>query len=67
MPEHVHLLVSEPKLHSLAVTLNVLKHETSQRLKGSRPQFWQRRYYDFNVITVSVRSSPLDAIERVFT
>jgi len=51
MPEHVHLLVSEPKLHSLAVTLNVLKHETSQRLKGVRPQFWQRRYYDFNVLT----------------
>ena len=51
MPEHVHLLVSEPNLHSLATTLNVLKHETSQRLKADRPQFWQRRYYDFNVLT----------------
>ena len=29
MPEHVHLLLSEPKLHPLATTLNVLKHETS--------------------------------------
>jgi putative transposase len=51
MPEHVHLLLSEPKLHSLATMLNVLKHETSQRLKHNRPQFWQRRYYDFNVLT----------------
>jgi putative transposase len=51
MPEHVHLLISEPKLNPLSVTLNVLKHETSQRLKGDRKQFWQRRYYDFNVLT----------------
>jgi putative transposase len=51
MPEHVHLLVSEPKAHILATTLNVLKHETSQRLKADRKQFWQRRYYDFNVLT----------------
>lgn len=50
MPEHVHLLVSEPKLHPLARTINVLKNETSKRLKGDRKQFWQRRYYDFNVI-----------------
>jgi putative transposase len=51
MPEHVHLLLSEPKIHSLATSLNVLKHETSQRLKADRKQFWQRRYYDFNVVT----------------
>jgi putative transposase len=51
MPEHVHLLLSEPKAHVLATTLNVLKHETSQHLKGDNKQFWQRRYYDFNVLT----------------
>ena len=51
MPEHVHLLLSEPKLHSLDTTLSVLKGATSKRLKGDRPQFWQTRYYDFNVIT----------------
>ena len=37
--------------HILATTLNVLKHETSQRLKRDRKQFWQTRYYDFNVLT----------------
>jgi putative transposase len=51
MPEHVHLLISEPKLQPLATTMRVLKGETSKRLKGDREQFWQRRYYDFNVIT----------------
>jgi putative transposase len=51
MPEHVHLLISEPKAHTLAITLNVLKHETSQCLKGDRKHFWQPRYYDFNVLT----------------
>ena len=51
MPEHVHLLLSEPKLHTLATTLSVLKGETSKLLKGDRSQFWQTRYYDFNVLT----------------
>ncbi|MFC6644548.1 transposase [Granulicella cerasi] len=51
MPEHVHLLMSEPKKYVLATTLNVLKHETSQRLKTTQKQFWQRRYYDFNIET----------------
>ncbi len=49
MPEHVHLLVSEPKRYSLAATINVLKCEVSKHARGGRRQFWQTRYYDFNV------------------
>jgi putative transposase len=50
MPEHVHLLVSEPSRSSLSVVLQVLKQQTSRRLKPrSEVRFWQRRYYDFNV------------------
>ena len=50
MPEHVHLLVGEPRNGSLALALQVLKQKTSRRLKGrGEAQFWQRRYYDFNV------------------
>jgi putative transposase len=64
MPEHVHLLLSEPKIHSLATTLNVLKHETSQRLKDDRSQFWQRRYYDFNVLTQAKVTEKLRYIHR---
>jgi putative transposase len=51
MPEHVHLLLSEPKVHRLDNTLRALKGQTSKLLKGTRTQFWQTRYYDFNVIT----------------
>ena len=51
MPEHVHLLLSEPKLQRLDNTLRVLKGQTSKLLKGARLQFWQTRYYDFNVFT----------------
>jgi putative transposase len=51
MPEHVHLLLSEPELESLAQTVKVLKQETSKKLKGERERFWHTRYYDFNVFT----------------
>jgi len=50
MPEHAHLLVGEPPRSTLASAIQVLKQLTSRRLKVSgEPQFWQRRYYDFNV------------------
>jgi putative transposase len=51
MPEHVHLLLSEPKHQKLADTFRVLKTQASRKLKGDRLQFWQTRYYDFNVLT----------------
>jgi putative transposase len=50
MPEHVHLLAGEPAVSFLATALQVLKQQTSRKLKkGGEVQFWQRRYYDFNV------------------
>jgi len=62
MPEHVHLLVSEPERGMLADALKSLKQGVSRRLvagapfkpgvglSGDFPQhFWQKRYYDFNV------------------
>jgi putative transposase len=52
MPEHVHLLVNEPHKGSLATAIQVLKQATSRKLKHPEErQFWQRRYYDFNVWT----------------
>ena len=50
MPEHVHLLVSEPQSGSLAGAIQALKQETARKLKQpNEPHFWQARYYDFNV------------------
>ena len=51
MPEHVHLLLTEPTEHSLATSLSVLKGEISKVLKSGSHPFWQARYYDFNVFT----------------
>ena len=64
MPEHVHLLLSEPENHPLKTTLNVLKGETSKLLKGDRKQFWQVRYYDFNVYTAAKRIEKLKYMHR---
>jgi len=50
MPEHVHLLTDEPTTGALATFLQALKQLTSRQLKSpTQKQFWQRRYYDFNV------------------
>jgi len=51
MPEHIHLLLSEPANYTLASALRVIKGESSKLLKCSRTHFWQTRYYDFNVFT----------------
>ncbi|MGI8770826.1 MAG: REP-associated tyrosine transposase [Acidobacteriaceae bacterium] len=50
MPEHVHLLVSEPMEGSLAIAMQMLKQTSARRLRttGDEP-FWIARYYDFNV------------------
>ncbi len=49
MPEHVHLLVSEPERAELSVALQMLKQIVSRRRKPGTEPFWQSRYYDFNV------------------
>ncbi|MHB1957119.1 MAG: REP-associated tyrosine transposase [Sulfobacillus sp.] len=49
MPDHVHLLLSEPRRETLAVAIKSLKQGVSRRLIGDAPHFWQKRYYDFNL------------------
>ena len=49
MPEHVHLLLSEPEKDTLAEALKSLKQGVSRRLIGDADHFWQKRYYDFNI------------------
>lgn len=64
MPEHVHLLLSEPHNHSLDNTFRALKGQTSKELKGDRDHFWQKRYYDFNVYTEHKRIEKLKYMHR---
>jgi putative transposase len=49
MPEHVHLLLSEPRRGTLADAIKSLKQSVSRRLIGDAEHFWQKRYYDFNI------------------
>lgn len=49
MPEHVHLMINEPKRALLSKAIQALKLSVSMRCR-ERP-FWQAHYYDFNVST----------------
>ncbi|MFP5205097.1 MAG: REP-associated tyrosine transposase [Acidobacteriota bacterium] len=65
MPEHVHLLLGEPRRSSLAVALQVLKQQTSRKLKtDGAVRFWQRRYDDFNVWSEEKRVKKLRYMHR---
>jgi putative transposase len=62
MPEHVHLLVSEPKRESLARVMQAIKTSISKQNKP-RP-FWLARYYDFNLHTAEKRSEKIRYIHQ---
>ncbi len=62
MPEHVHLLVSQPKRSTLAVAVQALKTSVSKQSR-QRP-FWLPRYYDFNLFTSAKRTEKLRYMHR---
>jgi len=47
MPEHVHLLISEPERDTIAQAMQSLKTSSSKQI-AIHP-LWQKRYYDRNV------------------
>jgi putative transposase len=65
MPEHFHVLMSEPQQGTPSTAIQVLKQRVARRLlpkrrsrdprqqelfsDDSRRKFWQSRFYDFNV------------------
>jgi len=65
MPEHIHLLISEPAKGTPTTIMQVLKQRVSRQLRHETPTrqfrltfqtsdhllptFWQPRFYDFNV------------------
>src|SRR5713226_7687511 len=75
MPEHFHLLISEPQEATPSVVMQVLKqrfaHQVLSRARKAQrteqgslwPQaageIWQRRFYDFNVWTERKRIEKL--------
>ena len=65
MPEHVHLLVSEPERAPLSIAIQMLKQVVSRKLRrpGQR-RFWQVRYYDMPIWTGRKRVAKLRYIHR---
>lgn len=68
MPEHVHLLLSEPPHSSLALAIQLLKQNCARELRKRDhipgEHFWQKRYYDFNVRTEKKRIEKLKYMHR---
>jgi putative transposase len=75
MPEHVHLLITEPEIGSPSKIMQVLKQRTARALlpicdndaslMNLAPRaFWQARFYDFNVWTTKKRVEKLRYIHR---
>jgi len=64
MPEHVHLLISEPIRGTPSTVLQKLKQDVSRKLRAAKrgdrlPRFWERRFYDFNVWSAKKRIEKL--------
>ena len=52
MPEHVHLLVSEPERGTIANAMQSLKISSAKRrsqVRGPGDPGWQKRYHDCNI------------------
>jgi len=80
MPEHIHLLISEPEVGTPSTVMQVLKQRTAhallpkrrrtdprqRRIFGDEPMraFWQDRFYDFNVWSTRKRVEKLRYMHR---
>jgi putative transposase len=62
MPEHVHLLMSEPSAEPLASAIQALKLSVSKR--APQKPFWLARYHDRNVLSKDERIDVLRYVHR---
>ena len=80
VPEHVHLLITEPEVGSPSTVMQVVKQRSARALLlrrkrrdprqrelfGEEPKraFWQARFYDFNLWTTKKRVGKLRYMHR---
>jgi putative transposase len=78
MPEHVHLLISEPEQGTPSTVMQVVKQRFARRVlrrkrrssaqlklwAEEQPHVWQRRFYDFNVWSERKRVEKLRYMHR---
>ena len=67
MPEHFHLLMTEPEVGDPSVAMKVVKERFTRLLHhgGARTgPIWQKRFYDFNVSSSEKRIEKLRYMHR---
>jgi putative transposase len=64
MPEHIHMILSEPDVQPLATSVQILKQDVSRKLNSGFTAFWEKRYHDFNVYTNRKRVEKLRYLHR---
>jgi REP-associated tyrosine transposase len=80
MPEHIHLMITEPEVGTPSTVMQVFKQRTAHALlpkkkrhdprqrslfgEEVRAPFWQARFYDFNVWTTKKRVEKLRYMHR---
>ena len=67
MPEHFHLLITEPGVGNPSVVMKVVKERFTKLLHHGGMQtgpIWQKRFYDFNVCTTEKRIEKLRYMHR---
>jgi putative transposase len=78
MPDHIHLLISEPERGTPSTVMQVLKQRYARRLLRKKRRktgqgelwpeegqhVWQRRFYDFNVWSEHKRVEKLRYMHR---
>jgi putative transposase len=78
MPEHVHLLISEPEQGTPSTVMQVVKQRFARRVLGRKrrksgqlklwtedePHVWQTRFYDFNVWSKRKRAEKLNYMHQ---
>ena len=78
MPEHIHILITEPQRKTVSIAMQVLKQRVARRRlpkrksksqsefweRKPRRRFWQRRYYDFNVYSQRKTTEKLRYMHR---
>jgi len=67
MPEHVHLLITEPQAGDPSVVMKVIKERFTRILRSRqlyRAPVWEKRFYDFNVWSDAKRIEKVRYIHR---
>ena len=66
MPEHFHILITEPEFGTPSTVMQVLKQRTGRMLRPvGAERVWQSRFYDFNVWNSEKRIEKLKYIHRI--